>query len=303
MRGCGVAASPCSTRVGTAGAGSNYLWARPFPRIKVQRHKVNAQSDTRYLLAVSIVGGFALTGLPVVTQADQITLAPVRDTTLSEDDDNYSNGAGPFAFIGTTAGGRRRALLKFALSVLPSGAQMTSTQLKFHVDKNGGGSGVDSAVLHRVLAPWDEGASFATGGGLTQATATDATWRYRVYGAPPAIPRFEWSVLGGDFAPSASAITTMTSIGFYTFSSTSALLADLQGWYLNPADNHGWALLGPEDGRSQTACRISSRESSTAANRPSLIIDYTLAAGSTQTVPLPLWSHYLLSVLLCAAGC
>lgn len=269
----------------------------------MHRQPVNSQGDERCPLATSVVFALVLSGLPALTQADQITLTPVRDTSLSEDDDNYSNGAGPFAFIGTTAGGRRRALLKFDLSVLPAGAQIISAQFKFHVDKNGAGSGVDSAVLHRVLAPWDEGSSFATGGGLAQASASDATWRYRVYGTPPAIPRVEWSVLGGDFAPSASATISMTSVGFYTFSSTPALLADVQGWYLNSTANHGWALLGPEDGRSQTARRIASRESSVVANRPNLIIDYSLPASSTQTVPLPPWSIHLLGVLLCVAAC
>lgn len=263
---------------------------------------MNSRGVERYPLVIMVVLALALGGLSALAQADQITLTPDRDTTLSEDDVSYSNGAGPFAFIGTTAGGRRRALLKFDLSALPAGAQMSSARLQFYVDKNGTGSGIDGAALHRVLASWDEGSSFATGGGLAQASASDATWQYRVYGAPPTIPRVAWSLPGSDLAASPSATTTMTSIGFYTFSSTPSLLADLQGWHLNPTANHGWALLGPEDGHAQTARRIASRESSTPAHRPALIIDYSLSATSTQTVPLPSWSIHVLGVLLCAAG-
>ena len=257
---------------------------------------MKSQTGAPYALALAVAFG-----LPAETPAEQLVLTPLRDTTLSEDDVNFSNGAGPFAFIGTTAGGRRRALLKFDLSALPVGAQIMSAQLRFYIDKNGAGSGVDTAVLHRVFSGWDEGSSFATGGGLALATAMDATWQYRVYGNPPAIPRIEWSALGGDFSTSVSATTTIVSGGPYTFSSTPTLVADLQGWHVDPTTNHGWAVLGPEDGRSQTARRILSRESSAVANRPTLIIDYALYAISTQKVPLPLWSSLLLGVLLCAA--
>lgn len=249
------------------------------------------------------IGVLSLTTcLSAVSHAEQLVLAPLEDTTLSEDDANYSNGGGPVAFIGTTAGGRRRTLLKFDLSSLRTGAQITNARLRFFIDKTGAGSGFDTAALHRVLTAWEEGVSFATGGGLTQATATDATWQYRVYGNPPAKPRIEWSNLGGDFAPNISATSTIGSIGPYTFSSTPALVEDLQMWLADPASNHGWAFLGPEDGRSQTARRILSRESSRLADRPTLTIDYTVPPVVTQKVPMPPWSIRLLGgMLLCAA--
>lgn len=41
---------------------------------------------------------------PVVVGAEQLTLTRSKDTTFSEDDFNYSNGAGPSVFIGTAAG-------------------------------------------------------------------------------------------------------------------------------------------------------------------------------------------------------
>ena len=239
---------------------------------------------------------------PAVVGAEQLTLTPSKDTTLSEDDFNYSNGAGPSVFIGTTAGGRRRALLKFDLSVLPVSAQITSAQLRFFIDRNGIGSGADSAILHRMLAAWDEGTSFATGGTGTQATEMDATWQYRVYGNPPTIPRIEWTNLGSDFALSASAAISILSLGAYTFATTPALVADVQSWVVAPANNHGWAFLGPEDGRSQTARRILSRESSDVANRPTLTIDYTVPPVTIQAVPLPTWASWVLGVFICARG-
>ncbi len=239
---------------------------------------------------------------PVVVCAEQLTLTPSKDTTLSEDDFNYSNGAGPSVFIGTTAGGRRRALLKFDLSGLPVSAQITSAQLRFFIDRNGTGSGADSATLHRMLAAWDEGTSFATGGTGTQATEMDATWQYRVYGNPPAVPRIEWSNLGSDFASSASAAISILSLGAYTFSATPTLVADIQGWVVAPANNHGWVFIGPEDGRSQTVRRILSRESSDVANRPTLTIDYIVPPVTIQTVPLPTWALWVLGVLVCAGG-
>ncbi len=67
--------------------------------------------------------------------AEQMSLTPVKDNTLIEDDINFSDGAGPALFIGTTAsGGRRRALMKFDVANIPTAARITSASLRMSRD-------------------------------------------------------------------------------------------------------------------------------------------------------------------------
>lgn len=241
-----------------------------------------------------LLGAFA-------AQADQLVLTPIKDNTLIEDDPNFSNGAGSNVFIGAIgSGGARRALLKFDLTAIPPGAHITNATLRFVINRAAIGSGLDdSAALHRVTADWGEGSSSTSGGTGTQATPQDATWAYRYYGNPAAgIPRQAWTVVGGDFVPTPTQTITIGSIGAYQFIATPQMIADLQAWLMQPAGNHGWIMLGPEQ-REQTARRIDSRESGSAANRPTLTVTYLLPAQEAD-VPLPLWSVGLLACGLLA---
>ncbi|MDH3520476.1 MAG: multicopper oxidase domain-containing protein, partial [Myxococcales bacterium] len=65
---------------------------------------------------------------------------------------------------------------------------------------------------------------------------------------------------------------------FYTWSSA-AMAADVQAWFNTPANNFGWILIGNEvDLRSVD--RFDTRENTTAANRPALTINFTVAAAT-----------------------
>jgi len=68
----------------------------------------------------------------------------------------------------------------------------------------------------RLLADWGEGTSNATGGlgegGGGPATTNDATWVHRFYSTQL------WNTPGGDFAAAASATTTVSDIGNYSWS-------------------------------------------------------------------------------------
>ena len=67
-----------------------------------------------------------------------------------------------------------------------------------------------------------------------------------------------------------------------TWGSTVEMVADVQNWLTNPASNLGWIILGNE-GTSQTAKRVPSRENGNSALRPQLIVEYIPATGP-QTV-------------------
>ena len=225
--------------------------------------------------------------------ADSLTLIANRDATLFEDNPDYASGAASFVFAGPIASGSpRRALLQFDLSAMPANAVVTAVRLRVVVNRSAPGSGADAFQLHRVASSWGEGASDGgTGGGGTQATAGDSTWRSRFHGAPPSVPQVTWAVPGGEFLPVASAGVTINGNGAYTFGPTAALVDDVRDWLATPGVNHGWVLIGPEgEGFEQRARRLISRESPSVDDRPQLTLDYTVPPAPTEVpmVPRPL---------------
>lgn len=92
-----------------------------------------------------------------------------------------------------------------------------------------------------------------------------------------------WSNPGGDFAPTPSASLTIvgTKVGVpYTWLSTPALVADVQGWLGNASTNHGWLLLNTDETSSQTFRAFYSREFGTVTSRPVLEIGYAVAGDA-----------------------
>ena len=57
------------------------------------------------------------------------------------------------------------------------------------------------------------------------------------------------------------------------------MVADVQDWLDNPANNFGWIVIGDESS-SRTAKRFDSRENPTEGNRPQLTVNYTEATTS-----------------------
>lgn len=233
------------------------------------------------------------------------TLIAAADNSLFADDGTYSNGAGPFLYIGSIASGSpRRALLRFDLSGISPGATVTAVTLSVTVNKAARlASESDPGRLHRVTAAWGEGASATIGGTGAPATPQDATWRFRVFGSPAAgLPRLPWSTAGGDFVATPSAVRNVGVSGPYVFASTLGLVADVQAWVDNPAVNHGWILIGSE-GTEYTARQLFSREGGAGPSQPTLAVEYTPPgqAGRETDVPLPGWALYVLGAGLAAS--
>ena len=218
-------------------------------------------------------------GLCGAAAAETVTLQATKDNTLYESlQGTVSNGAGPDLFVGTT-GGRsgfvlRRALVAFDIAAnIPAGAQILSVQLVLNMNKTI--VGAKPVSVHRVLANWGEGTSLAVGlggGGGGPATTGDATWLHRFFDTEL------WTTPGGDFASTASAQIQVTSFGFNTWGSTTAMRADVQAWLDQPASNFGWILIGEELNNTPSAKRFASRQNSVAANRPHVVVEYVATA-------------------------
>jgi hypothetical protein len=220
---------------------------------------------------------FAVATMPcMVALADSISLGSAADATLiQEPTGEYALGAAYNVYagrIGDNGGATiRRGLMRFNFSAIPAGSTITSVTLRLYMSQTQSGS--QSVGLHRCSLAWTEGTAFAFGGAGTNAGIGDSTWNYQVY---PTVP---WPTPGGAFAATASATKAVSAVGFYSWSSTAALVADVQSWVNNPASNHGWVLKGNE-AASTTVKRFESREA--AANQPLLVVNYL----PPSTVPL-----------------
>ncbi len=202
---------------------------------------------------------------------DVISIGTSKDNTLYEDfQGSLSNGAGRHLFTGSTAGfAYRRGLVAFDVAgALPGGATILNVSLTLHMSQTISGDQLVS--LHRVLADWGEGSSIAPGeeGGGGPAQPGDATWKHTFYNN-----QF-WTNLGGDFDANASASTIIGATdGFYTWNSTSQLVADVQSWLDNPGTSFGWEIIGNES-TPFTAKRFDTRENLIESFRPMLTIEY-----------------------------
>jgi hypothetical protein len=235
-------------------------------------------------IAAGIAAGLILGAAAV--SAETLITPPAADNTLYERDaGDLSNGIGPALFIGRTgnnAGNRlRRALLRFDLSAIPPGSEVSAARLVFNVDMVPPSATGFDATLHRVTAAWGEGDSFApgAGGGGAPAQTGDATWLHRFFDTG------FWATPGGDFEPVASATTALGSAtGEFAFETGPALVADVQQWVNQPADNFGWILIGEED-NPENARRIASRENPTLGL--ALEVEFTPAAALPEATPVP----------------
>jgi len=248
------------------------------------------------ILLVFIVGFL----MPAPAVADAVTLNPAKDNTLYEPISNdsfvdMSDGAGATMFTGKVkdadadpgAGTRaavRRAVLAFTIAGnIPAGSTIDNVQLILYVDKVGATTAYN-VNLHRLLENWGEGTSNTGNSQQGQGelpTANDATWHHTFY------PGSFWSIPGGVYSLTASATKSVGNVGFYTWGSTSGLVADVQSWLNTPAQNYGWIIIGDEIQTAtltQKAKRFGTRESTGSTGgvtwKPRLVVNYTPLVAS-----------------------
>jgi uncharacterized repeat protein (TIGR01451 family) len=207
-----------------------------------------------------------------------VSLTPVKDNTLFQSSGGYvSDGAGGTMAVGLDHydGLAMRSLMEFNVAgSVPAGATITGVTLSVWVNLTFSNS-TPSVELHKLLSDWGEGASVPPSFMPPFGTAKtgDATWDHSFY------PNQYWKTPGGDFSSTVSGVKT---IGLdnqsYTWSSTSQMVADVQSWINNPSTNYGWLLKGDET--QESGKLLDTRESTTAAHRPTLTITYTAAASS-----------------------
>lgn len=238
-------------------------------------------SATRWIGAV--FGVVMTVGAVPAGNADVITFqegvdgyAGTSDTSIMEESGQLSAGGDDKIFVGRTQGNLgttfRRGILQFDVREIPPGSQVTRVTVSLRLVASGSGGTTDTLRLHRLTSPWGEGTVLGPGNGAQGGTARDgdATWTHNFLNASM------WVSVGGDFATPATATTTLSpSIGTKTFSSTAALVDDVQGWVNDCEANFGWILIGNETTRGSIKL-FGSSENSTANRRPKLEVEFEL---------------------------
>jgi hypothetical protein len=202
---------------------------------------------------------------------DVVTFGAAHDNTLYQNASGaVSNGAGPgFTTGNIMQGGLRRGLISFDIAAnVPAGATIQSVSLQLHMSRTV--SGAADVSLYPVLEGWGEGTSNAgnNDGQGVPATPGDATWLHRFFNT------VFWTNAGGDFAPAASAASSVDQVGFYTWASA-GMVADAQSWLDAPAGAFGWGVIidGAAPG---TTKRFDSREATDPTLRPMLTVTYAV---------------------------
>jgi hypothetical protein len=227
---------------------------------------------------VIAIAVFAVLLTRTASAQTQVNIPAGKDNTLYQSNTGtLSNGVGEYFFVGNNGSGlRRRGLIFFDIAKnIPAGASINSVTLKLHMSQTHPASGARLVGLHRVLSDWGEGTSNSTlmgGGQGANSTLGDATWRHRFFDTA------FWTMLGGDFAATASATQSVSNIGFYAWGSTPQMVNDVQNWLNSPSNNFGWLLLGVENAPT-TAKRFDTRENLEPASRPVLMVNYTATVG------------------------
>ncbi len=223
-----------------------------------------------------------LCGVMTLSAQQTVTITASKDNTLYQDSEGLvSNGAGTYLFAGRTnqaTNNLRRPVVKFDfVGKLPENAVLLSAKLKMNLSKTI--TGASNVNVHKLLADWGEGTSDASAneGSGASAALNDATWLYKFFSTQ------NWSKPGGDYSPEPSATKLVGDVvGLVEWSDT-LLLSNVKAWVLAPETNFGWILIGNE--ASQSSKRFDSRTIASAANRPQLVLQYTVPnvvhSGST----------------------
>ncbi|GAX43972.1 hypothetical protein NIES4075_49870 [Tolypothrix sp. NIES-4075] len=242
-------------------------------------------------LPLCMIGAVAMVAtITPASHATTIAIGASRDTTIYQNNNN-SNGTGVGMFVGNNGmNSTRRALTYFDIAGnLPTGASITDVQLTLFLGQVAGSGGTPgrgdqtprNISLSRVTNSWGEGTSgpvppSATIGGTGEgfsANVGDATWNARFY--DPVNPVL-WGTPGGDFAatPSATITVSQNINAGYTWGSTAALVADVQGWLDNPSGNFGWLLRSESENTPQSFRAFWTSNATDPTLRPQLKITY-----------------------------
>lgn len=215
-----------------------------------------------------------LNGLPagdITFDPDYAIDATAGDTTLLSGNQDRATGSDATLAYNTAA--NAVSLMKFDVSAIPSGATCNSADL-FLYQYGAAPVGARTFYIHEVLAAND---GWLAGSTEDPATSTQSTWDYKNHSTSTSWAGAEGCQTSGtDFdAAELGSVSGGGSDGVEIEISLTA--GSVEDWWAPTNENYGiisWA---------SDWISVDSNDSVTAAERPKLTIDYSVAGGATPT--------------------
>jgi hypothetical protein len=208
-----------------------------------------------------------------VGASTEVTINPSADNYLNSSSAyaNYNYGSSTSLEVNTSSTGKERAILKFDISNIPAGATITSAQLRLYAST---GLSTQTYQVYRITqadSNWVEG----TVNGSSQ---TDSScWNYKAYNST------SWaggagggSADGGTFV-SEDAVEIKGASGWMEWTVT----AQVQDFY-SLGYNANFLIKDKQEGSGSSKSIFHSKEG---ANKPQLIINYTVPSTISVTAP------------------
>ncbi len=231
-------------------------------------------------------------------RADILDNAPsTGDDTLFQGDLTNSLGD-PGIFVGTDSNTSFKiGLMAFNISSIPSYATITGATLDLYIGMvaGSGGSNVVDSGPTRTISLYDESQAWGastnevgstTFGGHGQgfgADPGDATWNDAAYNSMPSLATAWSSGMPANITGTSVALATTSGIEGTDSAevqwSSSALIAEVQGWVNTPSSNNGLAILNADSSSAQSFLGFWGTQGATNANNgfePDLAITYTV---------------------------
>lgn len=196
----------------------------------------------------------ATTGIDTLIYASALTANYGAHVTLETGDDGNT---------------KLRAMLSFDLSSIPASANLSSSTLTLYCVSEAATN--DYTVdVNRALTQWYEGAKDGT---APNAGQDGSTWNLRNANGSIAWAGGVGGAAGSDWTttPTASTSITAPSTAF-----TWNVNADCAAFISGSAANYGWWLHNQSYATFNSSKRFASSDNATAANRPKLVVAYTL---------------------------
>jgi hypothetical protein len=186
--------------------------------------------------------------------ATSVTFQPsTADSYLDAANTTTNNGTATELRVRSLTASRRRAVVQFAVSTIPTDAAVKTATLSLWITTVFGSSRTVGAHLITGSVLWTQGG---------------VTWNSRN-------GTNNWATAGGDFNATATAAqTTGTGTGQKDW----VITADVQAWVNGSAVNNGTLMKDTSEGSTDVFGRFASNNNGTTGNRPRLVVSYLLKA-------------------------
>ena len=234
-------------------SGSEGRSKRQKPRRQYkQKMRIKKQIPISILILAVLL--LALATLPVASATTTTIQPSSADSYIVQDHPTDTHGGDTYIEVETYLNANERGIIKFDLTDVPSGAQITSATLYLYLYYASSPHLSRTYGAHRVTSDWIE---------------SEVSWNNNKSGT-------SWSSSGGDYISSATSTNTF-SLGWPTSNPRFIswdVTDDVSAFVGGTATNYGWIVKDKTENAAQQYKRFYSKEYSDTTKRPKLEVTY-----------------------------